>query len=264
MAGPDPYYGIACQAWMALVLSALGEFAEGTRHGEEALRLAIADGRGGAPVVVYGCLGLLYLNKGDLESAVRVLGQGLALCRATGNRDWSRPITAGLGYAHALAGHLVDGQALLEEALKEGLHTGALQAQALHVAWLSDVCLLAGRPEEAWEHAHQALELARHQKARGNEGQALRRLGAVYAAANPLDVEPAEAYYRQALVLAEALGMRPLAAHCHLGLGTLYTTTRQWEQARAELAAAIDLYRAMDMTLWLPQAEAGLARVEGR
>ena len=56
--------------------------------------------------------------------------------------------------------------------------------------------------------------------------------------------------------------MRPLVAHCHLGLGTLYATTGQRAQARTELAAAIDLYRAMDMTFWLPQAEAALAPVE--
>ena len=56
--------------------------------------------------------------------------------------------------------------------------------------------------------------------------------------------------------------MRPLVAHCHLGLGTLYATIGQPEQARAALAAAIALYRAMDMTFWLPQAEAALAQVE--
>ena len=50
-------------------------------------------------------------------------------------------------------------------------------------------------------------------------------------------------------------------AHCHRGLGTLYAATGQREQARAELAAAIDLYRAMDMTFWLPQTEAALAQV---
>jgi uncharacterized protein HemY len=54
--------------------------------------------------------------------------------------------------------------------------------------------------------------------------------------------------------------MRPLVAHCHLGLGTLYAKAGRQEQARAELAAAIDLYRAMDMTFWLPQAEATLAQ----
>jgi hypothetical protein len=53
-------------------------------------------------------------------------------------------------------------------------------------------------------------------------------------------------------------------AHCHLGLGTLYAKRDQREQARAELSAAIEMYRGMDMTFWLPQAEAALAQVEGR
>ena len=58
--------------------------------------------------------------------------------------------------------------------------------------------------------------------------------------------------------------MRPLQAHCHRGLGTLYAQTGQREQARAALAAALALYRDMDMTFWLPQTEAALARVEGQ
>ena len=52
-------------------------------------------------------------------------------------------------------------------------------------------------------------------------------------------------HYRQALALADELGMRPLVAHCHLGLGMLYAKTGQPEQARAELSTAIALYRAM-------------------
>ena len=55
--------------------------------------------------------------------------------------------------------------------------------------------------------------------------------------------------------------MRPLQAHCHHGLGRLYHQTGRAAQARTALSAAIDLYRAMDMTLWLPQAEAALAQV---
>ena len=58
--------------------------------------------------------------------------------------------------------------------------------------------------------------------------------------------------------------MRPLQAHCHLGLGTLYAKTGQQEQARIELSTALELYRAMDMLFWLPQAEAALAQVEAR
>jgi hypothetical protein len=72
----------------------------------------------------------------------------------------------------------------------------------------------------------------------------------------------AEAYYQRALTLAAALGMRPLVAHCHLGLGTLYLTMVQREQARVALSTAIALYRAMQMHFWLPQAEAALAQVE--
>jgi hypothetical protein len=56
--------------------------------------------------------------------------------------------------------------------------------------------------------------------------------------------------------------MRPLVAHCHLGLGTLYAKTGQQEQARAELSTAIELYRDMDMTFWLPRAEAAVAQAE--
>ena len=52
----------------------------------------------------------------------------------------------------------------------------------------------------------------------------------------------------------------------HRGLPTckrLYATVGQREQAHAELSMAIDLYRAMDMTFWLPQAEAALLQVSG-
>ena len=75
--------------------------------------------------------------------------------------------------------------------------------------------------------------------------------------------EPAVTHYQQALTLAEELGMRPLQAHCHRGLGTLYAKIDRPEQARPELSTAIALYRTMDMTFWLPQTEAALAQVEG-
>jgi Tetratricopeptide repeat len=74
--------------------------------------------------------------------------------------------------------------------------------------------------------------------------------------------EHAAAHYQQALALADELGMRPLVAHCHRSLGTLYATTGQREQARTALMTAIELYRGMEMTFWLPQAETALAQVE--
>jgi tetratricopeptide (TPR) repeat protein len=106
-----------------------------------------------------------------------------------------------------------------------------------------------------------ALTTREHQE-RGNQAYALRLLGDIAAQREPPQMEQAETHYQQALVLADELGMRPLQAHCHRGLGTLYAKIGQREQARAELSAAIDLYRAMDMTFWLLQAEATLAEVK--
>jgi uncharacterized protein HemY len=81
------------------------------------------------------------------------------------------------------------------------------------------------------------------------------------AQCDPPDGAEAVTYYQQALALADALGMRPLVAHCHCGLGSLYAKSGRWDTARGALSAAIELYRAMEMTFWLPQAEAVLAQV---
>ena len=153
------------------------------------------------------------------------------------------------------------GAARLEEALSEDIRTGGLSGNVYRVAWLSEVCRRAGCGNEAWQHARQALDLARQQKERGHEALALHQLGIVQAHADPPDAAQAEAHYQQALALAEELGMRPLVAHCHLGLGRLYGQTGQHEQAHVALTTAIELYRAMDMAFWLPQAEAALAQV---
>jgi predicted protein tyrosine phosphatase len=99
----------------------------------------------------------------------------------------------------------------------------------------------------------------RQHQERGNQSYALRLLGDIAARREPPESALAEAHYQQALALAEELDMRLLVAHCHLGLGMLSLKTGRGEQARAELSAAIALYRPMDMIFWLPQAEATLA-----
>jgi sugar phosphate isomerase/epimerase len=116
--------------------------------------------------------------------------------------------------------------------------------------------------DDAAALAVHALDLAREHKERGWEAYALRLLGDITARREPLQGEQAEEHYRRALALAGELGMRPLIAHCHLGLGALYTKIGRREQAYAELSAAIGLYRAMEMTFWLARAEAALAMTE--
>jgi tetratricopeptide (TPR) repeat protein len=129
------------------------------------------------------------------------------------------------------------------------------------VVWLSETALHAGRLAPAQTLAERALKLAQDRQERGNHAWALRLLGTLAAHGNSVSMAQASDHYEQAIVLAEELGMRPLQAHCHLGLGTLYAKTGQREQARTELSTAIELYRAMEMTFWLPQAEETLAQV---
>src|SRR5262249_18806204 len=110
---------IRSQARLAQTLSALGAFAEGQRHGEEALRLATVAGGASTPIVPHLALGLLYLDQGHLEHAIRILEQGLALCRAYDDRNWLRVLMGRLGSAYALQGRLTEGHAMLEEAISE-------------------------------------------------------------------------------------------------------------------------------------------------
>src|SRR6185503_9017473 len=114
----------------------------------------------------------------------------------------------------------------------------------------------AGRIDEAVSHAREELALTRRLGARGSEAHALCLAGDVASADGADD---ARGYYREALALAGELGMRPLVAHCHLGLGKLYQRADQRAPARDHLTTATTMYREMDMTYWLEQAEAELA-----
>jgi tetratricopeptide (TPR) repeat protein len=173
-------------------------------------------------------------------------------------------VGAALGAAYTLAGRGADAVPLLRQAMEQGAAMGTADNAAFCSLSLGEAPLLAGCLEEAHAFAEQALVLARTHQDRGNQAYALRLLADIAARREPPERERAEVYYQQALALAAELGMRPLQAHCYLGLGTLYGKINRLEPAHAELSTAIGLYRAMDMTFWLPRAEAALAQVEGR
>jgi tetratricopeptide (TPR) repeat protein len=151
---------------------------------------------------------------------------------------------------------------LLTQTLEQLMALARVDFQARCALSLGEAHLLAGHLEDAHTLAERALAHTRTYKERGNEAYALHLLGEIAAHRDPADAAQAEARYQQALTLADELGMRPIQAHCHLGLGRLYAMVEQREQARAEISTAIALYRAMEMTFWLPQAAAALAQVE--
>jgi tetratricopeptide (TPR) repeat protein len=147
--------------------------------------------------------------------------------------------------------------------MEQSIATEWVGPQALCRLSLGKAQLLAGYLAEAHALTERALALACEHQQRGNEAYALHLLGEIAAHRSTPDVDEAAAHYRQALTLAEELGMRPLQAHCHCGLGTLYAKAERQEQARAELSTAIEMYRDMGITFWLPQAQTALAQVRG-
>ncbi len=134
--------------------------------------------------------------------------------------------------------------------------TGLRGAELLATPTLNKgTAFTAGRIDEAASHAQEALALTRRLAARGGEAHALCLAGDVSWAAG---AEGAPGYYREALTLAGELGMRPLVAQCHLGLGKLSRRTGQREQAREHLTTVAAVFRETDMRFWLEQAEAEL------
>jgi hypothetical protein len=131
-----------------------------------------------------------------------------------------------------------------------------------YIAWLGEGFLLVGRNNEATRLARWALDVAREHKGRGCEALALRLRGEIVARGDSPDMEEGDASYHQAMALAEELDMRPLIAHCHLGLGKLYLRTGRREQAHEHLTTATTMYREMGMTYWLEQAEAERAKLQ--
>ena len=126
--------------------------------------------------------------------------------------------------------------------------------------WLGETEIAAGDLAEASILASQALEMARARGQRGNEALALWLQGNIAATSIPSSVSSAETRYEEAGAVAESLNMRPLVAHCHLGLGKLYRRTGKPEQAQEHLTTATTMYREMDMRFWLEKAEAEITR----
>ncbi len=241
----------------------LGMFAEGSALGDEVLRIAEAVDHPGSFMYASAEVGLLFLRQGDLPRALLLLERAMAICQTVDFPLWFPKMAAALGAAYTLSGRIADAVPLLTRAMEQATAMERGNSRSLG-RLLGEAQLLAGRLEEAHALVERVLAHAREHQERGHQAYAMRLLGDIAAQREPPENESAEVHYRQVLTLAEELGMRPLQAHCHRGLGTLYAKTGQQEQARAELSTAIEMYHAMDMTFWLPQAEAALAQVEGQ
>jgi class 3 adenylate cyclase/tetratricopeptide (TPR) repeat protein len=239
--------------WLAEALSHLGRFEEAIGHAEAALQIAEAADH---PFTLFWTLfdlGLVLLRRGELPRATRALARGLDLCRTWQIVAGTPLLAAALGTAHALAGRTDEALPLAAEAVAEFRSRGRHNYPGLILLGAGMVCLRAGRIDEAAGYAREALALTRRLTARASEGYALCLVGDVASMAAKDD---AESVYRESAALARGLGMRPLLAHCQLGLGRLCLRTGKRQDAQEHLTTAISMYREMDMRLWLDEAEA--------
>jgi predicted ATPase len=260
--GRPLYPAVVARQHLATCLSALGEFRQALSTAEEGLQIAQTLQPSGNLLMAHLSYGEPLLQQGQFHDAVSRLERAMALY--TPDLIAWYPMTAGaLGFAYAMTGRLAEALPLLEQATERAQHVDR-RRETQWLTYLSEAYLWAGRPNDAHAVADRLLALSRERGERGIEARGRYLLGEIAMQCEPPNVEEAEAHYRKALALAEELGMRPLQAHCHRGLGTLYLKTEQREHARAELSTAAVLYNAMAMTCWLPQTEAQLAQVEGR
>jgi hypothetical protein len=166
-------------------------------------------------------------------------------------------VTAQLGRCHALTERVAEAIARQEGGLTQA-YSRALPTHPRDLLYLSETYLLADRLDDATSTAERALHLCRTSHHRVIEPEALRIRGDIHARHAPSQSEQAERSYRQALALADELGMRPSVAHRHVGLGKLYKHCGKHEQAWTHVATFIAMYREMGMRFWLKQAEAEL------
>jgi class 3 adenylate cyclase/tetratricopeptide (TPR) repeat protein len=255
---------VLSRAFLAMCHAELGTFTEGWALAEEGLRIAETAAHPASLMHASWGIGLLALRQGDLPRALPLLEQAVGICQEADLQIFFPLVAEALGAAYTLDRRVTDAVPLLTQALEQTIATETVAYQVRCSVPLGEAHLQAGRLEEAHTLAERALAHARERQERGNQAYVLRLLGDIAAHRTPPDVDQAVTHHSQALALTAELGMRPLQAHCHLGLGTLYATAGQREQAHAALTTALEMYRAMDMTFWLPQAEAALAQVEGR
>jgi class 3 adenylate cyclase/tetratricopeptide (TPR) repeat protein len=243
------------RAWLIMSLSELGRFAEAAKYEAEVIQ--IADSTEYAFSIGWAHLGasMPHLLKGDWIKARALVEHWIATLR-TGNVAIHMPwAVAASAWALAQIGETEQALERVHEA-EELLERQAAHGIVGHRGWayqaVGRACLVLGRLDKARQLAERAIGTSQHQP--GFAAHALHLLGDLAFQPDRFDPENSTAHYREALAQAQKHGMRPLMAHCHFGLGKVYSRIGKPE-AHKHLATAATMYREMDMAFWLKQVE---------
>jgi class 3 adenylate cyclase/tetratricopeptide (TPR) repeat protein len=249
MAVPASIFG---RAWLIMSLAELGRFAEAAKYGAEAIQLAEPTQHPHTIGWAHLATSMLHLSKGDWAKARLLLEHWINMRQTLDIAVLLPSAVASSAWALAQIGEASEALSRVREA-EELLERQAATGIVGHRRWayhaVSRAYLLLGRLDEAGRLGCRSVESSQRQP--GFTAHALRLLGDLAIHPDQFDAESGEAHYRQALALAELQGMRPLVAHCHLGLGKLYRRIGKLEHARENLITATTMYREMEMDFWL-------------
>jgi hypothetical protein len=214
------------RVWLIWTVAELGRFSEAAEYEAEALRLAESTQHAFTICAASfaGCG--LHLQMGEwaevrtlserYSAVARTRNVVLMLPSAVASSAWA---LAQLGEASEAVNRILEGEQLLERHASHGI----IGWRGWDYHLLGRASLRLGRLVEASRLANRAIECSPCHP--GFAAHALCLLGDVATHSDRLAAERGEAHYREALALAEPRGMRPLVAHCHLGLGKLYRRT---------------------------------------
>jgi tetratricopeptide (TPR) repeat protein len=231
-------------------LAELGQFEEGLTLAEEGVKIAESVNHPYSRVYAQLGLGRLLLRQGELSRAIAVFEGARALCESAEIPVLSALVLLPLGVAYAQSGRSEEALEILTEARRHASAIGLRALEPLSLTAVGEAYLQAGRKADALATARESVNVTLAIRARGSHAWALRLLGEAAARQDPPAIEEAERAYRDALLLGSELGMAPLLARCHLGLGLLYLGARQADAAR-ELTCAQTMLRRLNMRLWL-------------
>jgi predicted ATPase len=243
--GLAAYPAVTVRGFLARIYAEQGKFEQGIAHGEEGIRIAHAVDDPLGLTIAYWCLADLHVIRGEFAGAITRLERAHTVALEFDLPFMVAGSSGTIGYAYAMLGQTDRGLPLLEQALSALEVMGHRFGQALFLVPLGEAHRLAGQHADALKYAMRALATAREGGQRRGEANALHLLGEIAVCTEA--AEPAEAHYRDALALAMELGLYPLVARCHHGLGSLYLRAGQPDQARDQLAIATMMYREMGM-----------------
>ena len=247
---------------LALALAQCGALVDAVRHGQAAIGLADEVSHPYSLGVAAWHLGSIYTLRGDLAEARLILTRARSVAQELTIGFLIPAVALELSALSVLEGRVNDALNLVPTAQAAIAEVGLKWWEALAELRMGEALFAAGRVAEARIAAMRALDFTRERGEQGREAWTLWLLGEIDAHPAATSIAIAESLYRQALALAERLGMRPLVAHCHLGLAKLHRRTGDRAKAEEHLTTATTMYREMGMTFWLEKADAELGGVE--